>query len=166
MVTIILSPSAADMAVEPSGVTVDFGFVRRPFQYWPKLGPPALYAICQGHLQSLPARFLLRTEAINCIRLGRSHSDRWIWLFREPARILLFSREARVEEQPAEPAALQHWVAADRVFAIFEQPVSCARCGTPATRFRALSDALICSTCGRSWPSDHATTEVHFETAH
>jgi rubredoxin len=154
------------MAIEASGMTVDFGFARRPFQYLPELGPPTLYAICKGHLQSLPVRFLLQTDAIGRIRIGRGSSPRWIWLFSEPARILLFSREARTEEQPAEPPALQRWVAADRVFAIFDQPIPCARCGALATRFRALPDSLICSTCGRSSPTDHATTGVHFETAH
>lgn len=151
MVTIILAPLQADVSISAEGFRVDFGFQRGPLSYWPKLAGPTLREICRSHLDAVSPRFRLRAADISRIRMGESKSDRWIWVFEEPMRILLFSRVADQEVQPDSPVQLDRWVAARRVWAVFDEPRVCPHCGVSRARFRAVEGALICQVCGRSW---------------
>ncbi|WP_437836988.1 hypothetical protein [Sorangium sp. So ce1153] len=159
MVTIILALQQADVSISRGGFLVDFGFRLGSLSYWPKLAAPTLYALCRSHLGSQSARFSLNTEQIRQIRIGESKSDRWLWLFEEPRRILVFCREATHEVQPENPGQLERWVSASKVWAVFEQPMPCPHCRVSAARFRAVERALVCQACGLSWAVERSVLE-------
>lgn len=151
MFTIVASPRGAQTRITPGGLSVLWPHVRKPFTYWPSLGP----GVVETLRLHAPARSFAKPFEIDEATLSRlafSHRGAtWFWVSRTPELITIDSRPAVAgHEPPPTPDPLQPWRPAEKVFLRFDPSRPCAHCSVAPERYRLAEGALICLACGRS----------------
>lgn len=168
----ILLGDGRDATITRDEFVVHFGPMkrRRPLGYYRRFGPGVLsYILERGGVSNVSAPIVIGLPATDLPRLSKGggpghRGPLTVWVVRTTRSVRVVVRAAIKEWRaaysgPIPPSGLlalpdppEEWRPAEKVWIDLSEPLECARCGASGSRYRQLPDALICLSCGCSFP--------------
>ncbi len=166
---IMLGGGDTDTVITPERFVVHFGpqKQRLPSRYFRRLSPRMMSALLErAAIDAIAGPVVIGLPASTVPKMTGvfpewSYEAKLVWVVAEADVVKVIVRksperwtvpfvQAVPKEGPLALGELPEW-APSEVYLEFVASLPCPRCGTPATRYRQIRDALVCLECGRSF---------------